>query len=251
DQLINDESTPAAIKKKLAGMSGEDKEWQPEELASAKMAVGEWLQRNGGNRNPRNVLLDGEPAVVMIDDAGNAFHEDNSPVMGKLTPYATNEGGVVGGVNSSGQSKNTIEFQDAAIGAVGAVQLGTEMLISSESNPESLGVPGGFMRWGANFVSGANALADWAGMEYEPGTNVEQETEIQQMGYGGFNYGKLDTDKLGVSGAEAEKFRAGVYGIAFAAAVAEQGTRPTDKDIQQFIDQIGGRATSAQSFRET
>ena len=78
-----------------------------------------------------------------------------------------------------------------------------------------------------------------------------EETEQQTMGSGSFNYDKIDLDKLGVAGAEAEKFRAGVYGIAFAAAVAEQGTRPTDKDIQQFIDQIGGRATSAQSFRET
>ena len=151
------------------------------------------------------------------------------------------------GVNKSGVSRNTIDFQESAIGAVGAVQMGTDLMMASATNPEALGVPGGFMRWGSNFVSGANAIADWASYK-----NVSPEDkELQTMGAGAFDYGGLDIEKLGVSGAEAEKFRAGVYGIAFAAAVAEQGTRPTDKDIQQFIDQIGGRATSAQSFRET
>lgn len=163
------------------------------------------------------------------------------------TITGTTEFDPASGVNASGVSRNTIEFQDSVIGAVGAIQTGTELLDIAFTNPESLGVPGGFMRFGTNLVSGAKAIADWGG--YEP--LDEEDTEMQDAGYGAFDYGSIDTDKLGVSGAEAERFRAGVYGIAFAAAVAEQGTRPTDKDIQQFIDQIGGRATSAKSFGET
>ena len=185
------------------------------------------------DRAKNSVVQEGSDGKIIIDDAPTGLTAED--MKGR------------GGVNKSGISKNTVDFQDGVIGAVGAVQMGTELLISAASNPEALGVPGGFMRFGSNLVSGATAIADWAGYK----KLSREETEKQTMGSSAFNYDNLDTDKLGVSGAEAEKFRAGVYGIAFAAAVAEQGTRPTDKDIQQFIDQIGGRATSAQSFRET
>ena len=206
-------------------------------------------EADGGSSYSQAHYID--PLGQAVQGAFNTSTGEYSPSPNSPIAPQAGQADLGSGVNTSGQSKNTIEFQDATIGAVGAVQLGTEMLISSKENPEALGVPGGFMRWGANFVSGAQALADWAGMDYKPGTNVERDTELQGAGYGAFDYSQVNVDKLGVSGAEAEKFRAGVYGIAFAAAVAEQGTRPTDKDIQQFIDQIGGRATSAQSFRET
>ena len=180
-----------------------------------------------------------DPDTQKYVDASGRVHENATPI----APQATQ--GDLSGVSASGANRNTIEFMDNTIGAVSAVQMGTELLATSVTNPESLGVPGGMMRFGTNLVSGAKAIADWAGYEPLPA----DDTEVQEMGYGGFDYSSIDTEKLGVSGAEAEKFRAGVYGIAFAAAVAEQGTRPTDKDIQQFIDQIGGRASSPRSFR--
>ena len=239
---------PTPIAEKVKAGAGEDGVYQPEEIANMKMMLGAWLEREGGKRVPRDQLVDGQPTTVFYDPAGNMFYEDGKPVIGKVTPFATNEAGVIGsGVNPSGVSRNTIEFQDNVVGAVGAVQMGSELLTISEKNPEALGVPGGMARFGANLVSGAKAIADWAGYERP----APEDTEMQTMGASAFNYDSIDYDKLGISGAEAEKFRAGVYGIAFAAAVAEQGTRPTDKDIQQFIDQVGGRATSAQSFRET
>ena len=240
---------PPDIKEKVDEMAGPDHAWQKEEIANAKFMLGTWLEKEGGTRTGVSFLMDGKPERGSMDQAGNYFiGTGNEPALGKITPVAPGATQTeLSGVNPSGVSKNTIAFQDSVIGAVGAVQTGTELLISSGTNPEALGVPGGFMRFGSNLVSGARAIADWA--EYER-LSVE-ETEKQTMGSSAFDYSKLDTDKLGVSGAEAEKFRAGVFGIAFAAAVAEQGTRPTDKDIQQFIDQVGGRATSAQSFRET
>ena len=179
---------------------------------------------------------------VIQEDQDGKIYIDDAP-----TGLTAEDMAARGGVSPSGISQNTIDFQNNVIGAVGAVQTGTELLIAADTSPEALGVPGGFMRFGANLVSGAKAIADWAGYE----KLSLDETEKQTIGASAFNYDSIDYDKLGVSGAEAEKFRAGIYGIAFAAAVAEQGTRPTDKDIQQFIDQIGGRATSAQSFRET
>jgi len=180
-------------------------------------------------------------SVIQVDEDGQIYIDDAPTGMTDVDLEAR------GGVNASGVSKNTIDFQENVIGAVGAVQTGTELMVSSVANPEALGVPGGMMRFGGNLVSGAKAIADWAGYE----KLSPEDTEKQEIGASAFTYNSVDTDKLGVSGAEAEKFRAGVYGIAFAAAVAEQGIRPTDKDIQQFIDQIGGRATSARAFRET
>ena len=230
------------------GVLGPD-EWT--ELTSFTTAYMQGLDVEGGEKTTVLTLDEklemgmkqnwAENSVVERDETGNIS------VTSQPTGMTEADLAARGGVNASGVSQNTIDFQDNVIGAVGAVQMGTEMLVSSATNPEALGVPGGFMRFGSNLVSGAKAIADWAGYEK---LSLE-DTENQTMGSGAFDYSKLDTDKLGVSGAEAEKFRAAVYGIAFAAAVAEQGTRPTDKDIQQFIDQIGGRATSAQSFRET
>ena len=234
--------------KAYAEAAGEDHAFDHNEIMLSGLGVRAFMDAVKGDRTAQKFIdRDGNPVQGSMDKQGNYFDSSGKQRtdITPIAPGATQES--ISGVSASGVSKSTIAFQDGVIGAVGAVQTGTELLIASETNPEALGVPGGFMRFGSNLVSGAKAIADWAGYE----KLSLDDTENQTMGSSAFDYSKLDTDKLGISGAEAEKFRAGIYGIAFAAAVAEQGTRPTDKDIQQFIDQIGGRATSAQSFRET
>lgn len=210
--------------------------WAPTEDTRRTLSLEESMALPGmtEDRAKNSVIQEDDSGQIFIDDAPTGMTEQD---------LATRETAV----NPAGVSKNTIDFQDNVIGAVGAVQMGTELLTTAADNPEALGMAGGFMRFGSNLVSGAKAIADWAGYEQLPA----EQTEKQNIGAAAFDYDNIEAGKLGISGAEAEKFRAGVYGIAFAAAVAEQGTRPTDKDIQQFIDQIGGRATSAQSFRET
>jgi hypothetical protein len=182
DKLIKDEETPEAVRRKLAGMAGEDKVWQPEELAGAKMAVGEWLQREGGKRTPRSVLVDGQPAVVMIDDAGNAFYEDGGPVMGKVTPFATNEGGVIGTDPRTGTQRGAA--YDAHLGSfndsTNVQELITDALPRVNKLPDTVGVKGWFATAGAGLLTtfgrdeAANRFAEWVG-----GASAEEIAEIQ------------------------------------------------------------------------
>lgn len=131
------------------------------------------------------------------------------------------------------------DFRDAAIGAVGAIQKGSQLLKIAKSTPEALGKPGNIARFGNSMIQTAVGLGKMLGID------VGADRDIDSFAFDGF------TGNLKKVAIESTQFRAGVYGIAFAAAVAEQGTRPTDKDIQQFIDQIAGTSSDADAFAAT
>lgn len=137
------------------------------------------------------------------------------------------------------QGQAVTAFQDAAIGATGAVQIASELAQISQATPEALGAPGLILRVGNEFVRTGEALGRMLG------TDVGADRDI-----GGFNFDSFSGD-MRRAAVESQAFRAGVYGVAFAAAVAEQGTRPTDRDIQAFIDQIGGSTADPQGFART
>ena len=132
------------------------------------------------------------------------------------------------------------DFRDAAIGVIGAVQKGSDLLKIAQATPEALGKPGNIARFGNSMIQTAIGLGKMMGIK-----NLDPKRDIDSFAFDGFQ-GNLK--KVAI---ESTKFRAGVYGIAFAAAVAEQGTRPTDKDIQQFIDQIAGTSSDADAFSAT
>ena len=131
------------------------------------------------------------------------------------------------------------DFRDAAIGAVGAIQKGSDLLKIAQATPEALGKPGNIARFGNSMIQTAVGLGKMFGVD------VGADRDVDSFTFDGFQ-GNLKNVAI-----ESTKFRAGVYGIAFAAAVAEQGTRPTDKDIQQFIDQIAGSSSDADAFAAT
>ena len=58
-------------------------------------------------------------------------------------------------------------------------------------------------------------------------------------------------EAIGVTKDDASRWKSGVYSIAFAAAVGEQGTRPSDVDIQAYITIYGGQITDPSAFRST
>lgn len=187
-----------------------------------------------------------ENAVVERDKNGN-LTINNRP-----TGLTAEDLNARGAVSETHLSKSTVEFQDATIGAASAAYTGAELVKISSTNPESIGNPGAFMQWGGNLVHGTKSLMEWAGMDFADSVKDPIAATVKQsLGSSAFTYNTWDLDKLGVSTSEAAAFQAGVYSIAFASAVAEQGTRPTDKDIQQFIDQIGGRSSSPRAFRRS
>jgi hypothetical protein len=187
-------------------------------------------------------------AVVQEDQNGQIYIDD-APT-GLTAGDLAARGSAMTGAQEGGLAR---DFRQNAQGAAEAANMGATLLMNAGNNPTSLGVPGSMVRWAGNLVTGMRTLADYAGYEYAAGTTKE-DLLMQQEGYtADWDWSKVNWKGLGIdeAGAAAERFRAGVYGIAFASAVAVQGTRPTDKDIQQFIDQIGGTATNPKGFMDT
>ena len=135
--------------------------------------------------------------------------------------------------------KNIVDFEDAAVGGIGAIQTGLQLLKIGQETPEALGKPGAIFRFGSEMIALGSGLGKMFGVDVSPNR------DIGSFSFDGF------TGNLQKVAVESSRFRSGIYGIAFAAAVAEQGTRPTDKDIQQFIDQIAGNSSSFPAFAGT
>jgi hypothetical protein len=189
-----------------------------------------------------------ENTIVQRDSEGKLSRIDRPT--GLSAEDLAARGSAMTGAQEGGLAR---DFRQNAQGAAEAANMGATLLMNAGNNPTSLGVPGSMVRWAGNLVTGMRTLADYAGYEYAAGTTKE-DLLMQQEGYtADWDWSKVNWKGLGIdeAGAAAERFRAGVYGIAFASAVAVQGTRPTDKDIQQFIDQIGGTATNPKGFMDT
>ena len=139
----------------------------------------------------------------------------------------------------SQQGQDVQNFQNAVIGGVKAINTASELLAIAQQTPDAIGTPGNLFRVGNEMVRTAEALGRFAG--FDPGINRNLD---------GFTFDGFD-GKMRSLAIENEAFRSGVFGIAFAAAVAEQGTRPTDKDIQAFIDQIAGSSSDPRAFART
>lgn len=196
----------------------------------------------------RNIKGIGEAEVLRDADSGLFFIQDEKGVptfiasTDMTTPPERVEQGGPGAFDPRTQAQQgeavTI-FQDATIGGVGAIEQGTELLKIAQESPESIGAPGAIARVGNEFIRTAVGLGKMLGVD------VGAERDIDSFSYEGF------TGNLREVAIENQAFRAGVYGVAFAAAVAEQGARPTDKDIQAFIDQIAGSTADPKAFTRT
>ena len=196
----------------------------------------------------RNIKGIGEAEVLRDADSGLFFIQDEKGVptfiasTDMTTPPERVEQGGPGAFDPRTQAQQgeaVTKFLDAAIGGVGAIEQGTELLKIAQQSPESLGAPGAIARVGNEFIRTAVGLGNMLGID------VGAERDIDAFSYEGF------TGNLREVAIENQAFRAGVYGVAFAAAVADQGLRPTDKDIQAFIDQIAGSTADPQAFSRT
>lgn len=123
-------------------------------------------------------------------------------------------------------------FQNQSIAAAQSIRTSADLLEIARNNPAALGTPGVISRFGNNSMQTAKALGTMMGFEIGQPPNINS-----------FDYGSLRNTAI-----DSTEMRSGILNIAFAAAVAEQGSRPSDKDIQAFVDQIAGSTSDPQAF---
>ncbi len=152
-------------------------------------------------------------------------------------------------LTDTGINKVTIDFRNKVGFAATGAQSATELVKISYEGPAALGKSGAIVTFGNELVSTARSLVDLAGKAALPPT----ETKLQDAGYEAFDWGATDKEikTLGLTAAQAAQFKSGIYSIAFSAAVGEQGSRPSDKDIQQYIAIYGGNITDPNAFIAT
>jgi len=194
--------------------------------------------------------------IVGTPEWESAVRDQTQFKMGALAQ--TQQTKEAGGVSDNDYSKALVDFRNKAIGAAVGINSAIEMVKIANTTPAALGKSGAITSFGNEMLSTAKGLLDVFGKEAlakadkARGVTEEDRTKVNQ-GWQGFEkeFEDIDISSMGLTAIEAAKFKAGVYGIAFAFAVSEQGTRPTDKDIQQFIAQHGGNLTNPDAFKGT
>ena len=244
------------------GVLGPD-EWT--ELTSFTTAYMQGIDEGGGTKptseNFGMVGPNGETIPTSSHVVGSPEWEEavNDPKQFKMGALAqTQQTKEAGGVSDNDYSKALVEFRNKAIGASVGINSAIEMVKIANSTPAALGKSGAITSFGNEMLSTAKGLLEVFGKEAlakadkARGVTEEDRTKVNQ-GWQGFEkeFEDIDISSMGLTAIEAAKFKAGVYGIAFAFAVSEQGTRPTDKDIQQFIAQHGGNLTNPEAFKGT
>ena len=191
-----------------------------------------------------------------IDAGGAARQGAFDPATGQysaggespIAPQATQSD--LGGLTPAGLNQVTIDYRKkvgfAATGAASA----TELVKISYKDPAGLGKSGALVSFGNEIAATAKNLVALAGQPPLPAEATQKQASGSE---GDWDWSVLDkeTKKLGMAPEAAARFKSGIYSIAFSAAVGEQGSRPSDKDIQWYIDIYGGGITDAKVFRGT
>lgn len=183
----------------------------------------------------------GEAEVFRDKGTNQLFVQDaqgNRTVIGSsdlTTPTARQEQGGPGSFDprtQSQQGEDVQAFQNSAISFSGAIQTATELAQIAAETPEALGAPGTIIRVGNEFARTAQALGSMLGVD----VGIERPME------------NFDFSKFRGAAIENQAFRAGIYSIALATAVAEQGSRPSDKDVQFILDQLAASTADPKAF---
>ena len=223
--------------------------FQAEELAELyKFSLAVNGQFGGGNPNLQQ--------ADYIDAGGAARQGAFDPATGQysaggespIAPQATQ--GDLGGLTPSGLNQVTIDFRkQVKFSATGAASA-TELVKISYKDPAGLGKSGAIVSFGNEIAATAKNLMNLAGEPPLPASETQKQASGKE---GDWDWSALDKEakKLGMAPEAAARFKSGIYSIAFSAAVGEQGSRPSDKDIQQYIDIYGGGITDAKVFRAT
>jgi len=184
-----------------------------------------------------------ENAVIQVDGNGQIFIDDAPTGMTDVDLAAR------GGLSPSGLNTTTVAFREQVKQAAAGAATATELVEISYDSPAAMAKAGSIVTFGSELYSVSKALVE---LVASPALS-KSETKKQEQGYSAFDWGDVDKEmsKLGVAPEDAARWKSGVYSIAFSAAVGEQGSRPSDKDIQAYIEIYGGNITKPEAFRAT
>jgi hypothetical protein len=155
----------------------------------------------------------------------------------------------IGGLSNAGVNATTVAFRQKVVQAATGAKSATEMVKISYRSPAAMAKSGAIITFGNEVYKTAKNLVEVVGRPELPAS----ETEKQRQGVTAFDWSGVDKQitKLGLLPSDAANMRSGLYSLAFSAAVGEQGSRPSDKDIQAYIEIYGGGITDAKAFRST
>ena len=212
------------------------------ELYAFSMAINK--QFGGGSKLQQADYIDAQGAARQgaFDPATGTYSAGGESPIAPQASQSDLSRSVVGQITKDFRNKVAM----AATGAASA----TELVKISLKDPAGLGKSGAIVAFGNELAKTAKNLVELAGQPPLPAS----ETQKQASGVdGAWDWSVLDkeTKKLGMVPEAAARFKSGIYSIAFSAAVGEQGSRPSDKDIQQYIAIYGGGITDAKVFRGT
>jgi hypothetical protein len=79
---------PTSVQKMIKEGAGDDHVYDIKEIADTKLRLAAWGEREGVERKPRSVLVDGKPAEVFSDKMGNFYYANGKMVTGEVAPYS-------------------------------------------------------------------------------------------------------------------------------------------------------------------
>ena len=249
-QPIYEAMEPGAEKDALGKMM-EDKYISPQEVINARNKSGAILKQFDEADKPtanQQVINDLVARGTISRTDGDKYLTDILAKQGTVTGTTALDPSA-SPLTDSGINQTTIKFRERVQQAATAAASSIELLDISYESPAAMAKSGSIITFGNEMYVTAKNLIKLAASPALP----KSETKQQSQGYDAFDWGDVDKkmSALGVTKANAARWKAGVYSIAFSAAVGEQGSRPSDKDIQAYITIYGGQITDPEAFRAT
>lgn len=195
---------------------------------------------NFGNREQGVVLS----AIPGSPEFNAAVADPNLQRIGPVSQVQRQETGGVDEFSGtrSQKFKKQDDFRTSVVNTSLAIDKATDLAKIAIADPASIGNPGAIASFANEFTRTSVAIFN----ELLPGEDLSVDYGPDDMDFSSFSGSRLR--ELASNNAQ---FRASVFSIAFAAAVAEQGSRPSDKDVEGKIKEIAGDSSDVLSFVPT
>lgn len=131
-----------------------------------------------------------------------------------------------------------VEMENAASATIQAVATAGDLVDLVRSNKSIVGIPGAFFRITNDLAQSAVGIAQGLGVTFEG--NLETLTNPENYDFSKFRGTAIDSAVM----------QSAIVNLAFAAAAAsgQEGRSISDKDIQRFINEIGGSTSDPKAF---
>jgi hypothetical protein len=186
---------------------------------------------------------DGRAVQGSFDPETGAYIEsDKSPI----APQASQSD--LSTLTPSGINQATAEIRQQAVFAAANAASATEAVEISFRSPAALAKSGNIVKFGDELFSTVNNLVDLIGSPELPDSETVKQRQGSEADWD-WDVTDKELSKLKLTGEDAARMKSVIYSLAFSAAVGEQGSRPSDKDIQAYIEIYGGTVTRGRAFR--